>query len=114
MRLDYLWKDTGSGGGGCPALYGASDDDGTAGWCVQGKVPAARRDEPGFFVYGRPLAADERAQLINLLPDEDAVWVPDLAAAVDDREGLRAARPGEIVVWVPANVLDMSRTPERA
>lgn len=55
MKLTFLWKDSGSGGGGCPALYA------TAG---------------GYVVQGVHLDAETRAQLRQLADDEDAVWVP--------------------------------------
>lgn len=54
-KLTFLWKDQGSGGGGCPALYQVGD---------------------GYVVQGIRLSADERAQLRQLADDEDGVWVP--------------------------------------
>lgn len=55
MKIHFMWKDDGSGGGGCPALYEAP-----GGYVVQGKI----------------LDAETRAQLRQLLDDEDAVFVP--------------------------------------
>lgn len=119
MQLTYFWKDTGSGGGGCPALYGAASDAGTPGYVVQGKVPSAKHDgRPGFIVYGTALSNPvDRAQLRHLAADEDAVWVPaaDLgSAAIDDGAQLRGSVLGEAAVWVPSNVLDLGRTPAKA
>jgi hypothetical protein len=54
-KLEYLWKDGDSGGGGCPALY---------------------RTEGGYVVQGVRIGAEERAQLRLLDDDEDAVFVP--------------------------------------
>lgn len=53
--LRYLWKDDGSGGGGCPALY---------------------ETEGGYVVQGIKLTDAERAQLRQLADDEDGVFVP--------------------------------------
>lgn len=53
--LRFMWKDTGSGGGGCPALY---EVDG------------------GYVVQGMVLDDGERAQLLELGQDESAVFVP--------------------------------------
>jgi hypothetical protein len=53
--LEFLWKDEGSGGGGCPALYGS---------------------DGGYVVQGKKLDASTRAQLRQLTDDEDAVFVP--------------------------------------
>lgn len=55
MKLQFLWKDASSGGGGCPALYAV---------------------EGGYVVQGVKLTADDRAQLRQLADDEDAVYVP--------------------------------------
>lgn len=55
MQLEFLWKDTSSGGGGCPALYAV---------------------EGGYVVQGVRLDDDTRAQLRDLAGDEDAVFVP--------------------------------------
>lgn len=57
MELEFMWKADGSGGGGCPALY--------------------RVDElAGYVVQGKKLSEATRAQLRQLLEDEDAVFVP--------------------------------------
>jgi hypothetical protein len=53
--LEFLWKDEGSGGGGCPAIY---------------------KSDGGYVVQGVQLDADTRAQLRQLADDEDAVFVP--------------------------------------
>ncbi|MGH3655898.1 MAG: lipid A biosynthesis lauroyl acyltransferase [Micromonosporaceae bacterium] len=55
MKLEWLWKDTGSGKNGCPALYRAGG---------------------GYVVQGKALDADTRAQLRQVGADEDAVFVP--------------------------------------
>jgi len=54
-ELKFLWKDSGSIGGSCPALYE------TAG---------------GYVVQGVKLTEDERAQLRDLADGEDGVFVP--------------------------------------
>lgn len=54
-KLTYLWKDTASGGGGCPAIY-ATDG--------------------GYVVQGVKLDDATRAQLRQLADDEDGVYVP--------------------------------------
>lgn len=56
MDIEFMWKDSNSGGGGCPALY---------------------RAPGGFVVQGKRLDSETRAQLRQLLDDEDAVYVPD-------------------------------------
>ncbi|MFI6296676.1 hypothetical protein ACIBEJ_34160 [Nonomuraea sp. NPDC050790] len=56
MRLEFMWKDDTSGGGGCPALY---------------------RTTGGYVVQGKRLDPETRAQLRQLLDDEDGVFVPD-------------------------------------
>jgi hypothetical protein len=55
MKLTFMWKDNGSGGGGCPALY---EVDG------------------GYVVQGVQLDDETRAQLRQLAANEDAVFVP--------------------------------------
>lgn len=54
-KIKFLWKDSESHGGNCPALY-ATDG--------------------GYVVQGVQLTDDERAQLRNLADNEDAVFVP--------------------------------------
>jgi hypothetical protein len=54
-HLRFLWKDIGSGGGGCPALY---------------------ETESGYVVQGVKLDDDTRRQLRQLADGEDAVFVP--------------------------------------
>lgn len=55
MNIEFMWKDTGSGGGGCPALY---------------------RAPGGYVVQGKNLDPKTRAMLRQLADDEDAVFVP--------------------------------------
>ncbi|MFC7247165.1 lipid A biosynthesis lauroyl acyltransferase [Catellatospora aurea] len=55
MQLQFLWKDSSSGGGGCPTLY-----------AVDG----------GYVVQGVKLTDADRAQLRQLADNEDAVFVP--------------------------------------
>lgn len=55
MKIEFLWKDTGSGGGGCPAIYEAPG---------------------GYVVQGKLLDTETRAQLRQLADDEDAIYVP--------------------------------------
>jgi hypothetical protein len=64
--LEFLWKDTESVGGDCPALY---------------------RTHGGYVVQGVKLTEAERAQLRNLAEGEDGVFVP---ANVLDRLRLSA------------------------
>lgn len=53
--LEYLWKDSNSGAGGCPALYAT---------------------EGGYVVQGVKLDDATRAQLRDLADSEDGVFVP--------------------------------------
>lgn len=55
-KLAFMWKDSNSGAGGCPALY---------------------RTEGGYVVQGIKLTDDEHAQLRQLANNEDGVFVPD-------------------------------------
>jgi hypothetical protein len=55
MKIRFLWKDEGSGGGGCPALYEAPG---------------------GYVVQGIKLDEATRAQLRQLADGEDGVFVP--------------------------------------
>jgi hypothetical protein len=55
MEITFMWKDAGSGGGGCPALYEAPG---------------------GYVVQGVKLDERTRAQLRQLADGEDAVFVP--------------------------------------
>jgi hypothetical protein len=55
IDIEFMWKDKASGGGGCPALYGAPD---------------------GYVVQGKKLSAETRAKLRDLADDEDAIYVP--------------------------------------
>ena len=54
-QLEFLWKDSGSDVGDCPALY---------------------RTDGGYVVQGVRLDPQTRAQLRDLADDEDAVFVP--------------------------------------
>jgi hypothetical protein len=55
MKLTMLFKDQGSGGGGCPSIY---------------------LDEAGdFVVQGHVLDGDTEANLANVLPGEAAVRI---------------------------------------
>lgn len=54
-KLTFMWKDTNSGGGGCPAIYST---------------------EGGYVVQGIQLTDDERAQFRQLADNEDGVYVP--------------------------------------
>src|ERR1035441_2979882 len=56
MELEFMWKDAGSHGGNCPAMY---------------------RTKGGYVVQGKVLDAETRAQLRDLGGDEDGVFVPD-------------------------------------
>ena len=56
MEIEFMWKDSGSGGGGCPALY---------------------RTEGGYVVQGKTLDPETRAKLRQLADDEDGVFGPD-------------------------------------
>lgn len=67
MRLRFLWKDSGSDTGQCPALYEV---------------------EGGYVVQGKTLDAADTAQLRDLADDETAVFVP---ANVLDRLPAKAA-----------------------
>jgi hypothetical protein len=56
MKIEFLWKDSQSAGGNCPAIY---------------KAPG------GYVVQGKNLDDETRAQLRQLGGDENAVFVPD-------------------------------------
>jgi hypothetical protein len=58
MQIEFQFKTGGSAIENCPARY---------------KVTSA---EGGYIVQGRVLDGETRAQLRQLAPDEDAVWVP--------------------------------------
>jgi len=55
VKLEFMWKDLRSSGGGCPALY---------------------RVDGGYVVQGVRLDDATRAQLRDLAQNEDAVFVP--------------------------------------
>lgn len=65
MKIEFMWKDAGSGAGGCPALYDAPG---------------------GYVVQGVKLDAETRARLRQLADTEDAVFVP--ANVIDRIKGL--------------------------
>ena len=65
MQLKFMWKDSGSNVGNCPAMY---------------------RADGGYVIQGKTLDAETRAQLRDLGGDEDAVFVP--ANVVDRIRGL--------------------------
>jgi hypothetical protein len=54
-HIEFLWKDTNSGGGGSPALY---------------------RVEGGYVAQGIKIDDATRALLRHLADDEDAVFIP--------------------------------------
>jgi hypothetical protein len=56
-RIEYLWKDAGSGGGGCPSLSKTHGPD-------------------GYAVVGKILDDDARARIPQIADDETVVWVP--------------------------------------
>jgi hypothetical protein len=58
VELEFLWKDSGSGGGGCPALY---------------------RTDGGYVVHVQGISIDDetRRQLRQVAEGEDAVFVPN-------------------------------------
>jgi hypothetical protein len=55
-ELDFMWKDSASGGGSCPALY---------------------RVDGGYVVQGKTLDAATAAKMRDLGADEGGVFVPD-------------------------------------
>ena len=55
MKIQFMWKDSSSAGGSCPAIYDAPG---------------------GYVVQGVQLDAETRAQLRDLADTEDAVFVP--------------------------------------
>lgn len=55
MRIWFMWKDSGSQVGNCPAMYEAPG---------------------GYVIQGKQLDSATRAQLRDLGGDEDAVFVP--------------------------------------
>jgi hypothetical protein len=56
-RIEYMWKDTGSGGGGCPSLSKTHGPD-------------------GYAVVGKIVDAETLAKIPQIADDETAVWVP--------------------------------------
>lgn len=65
MRIEFMWKTTGSAVENCPAIY---------------------RAPGGYVVQGKALDAETRAQLRQLGTDEDGVFVP--ADVIDRIKGL--------------------------
>ncbi|MEW1838512.1 hypothetical protein AB0392_11210 [Nonomuraea angiospora] len=55
MKIKFMWKTKDSGGGNCPALYEAPS---------------------GYVTQGEKIDDETRAQLQDLAPHEDAVYVP--------------------------------------
>lgn len=55
MKIKFMWKDSGSQVGNCPAMYEAPG---------------------GYVIQGKQLDDATRAQLRDLSGDEDAVFVP--------------------------------------
>lgn len=55
MKIKFMWKTGDSGGGQCPALYEAPG---------------------GYVTQGTKLDGETRAQLRDLAPTEDAVYIP--------------------------------------
>lgn len=54
--VEFLWKDSGSGGGGCPSLS---------------------RVDGGYLVNGIPVDEETRAKIPHLGDGEVTVYVPD-------------------------------------
>jgi hypothetical protein len=69
VKINFMWKDSGSGGGGCPSLS-----------------EAAMGGRDGYVVNGVPLDEATRGQIPHLGADEAAVWVP--ANVLDRLRGL--------------------------
>ena len=65
MKIKYLWKDSGSNTGNCPAMYEAPG---------------------GYVIQGKLLDTETRAQLRDLGGDETAVFVP--ANVIDRIRGM--------------------------
>lgn len=55
MKIEFMWKTSGSYTGNCPAQY---------------KAPG------GYVIQGKRIDGETRAQLRDLGADEDAVFVP--------------------------------------
>ena len=62
-ELEFLWKDLGSGGNGCPALI-----KGDGGYYVQGAIVGAEKRAA--------LQAISEANNAGLRADEDVIFVP--------------------------------------
>ena len=65
MKIKFMWKDSGSNTGNCPAMYEAPG---------------------GYVIQGKLLDAETRAQLRDLGGDETAVFVP--ANVIDRIRGM--------------------------
>ena len=59
MKIEFMWKTASSYTNNCPARY---------------KVTSA---EGGYVIQGKRIPPEVHAQLRDLGPDEDALWVPD-------------------------------------
>ena len=59
VKIEYMWKDAGSGAGGCASLS-----------------KAERNGQPGYVVNGVLLDEAHRSQIPHLGEGEAAVWVP--------------------------------------
>lgn len=59
VQIEFMWKDTASNTGNCPALYRVKDEY-----------------DDGYVVQGKRLGPKTRAMLQELGGDEDAVFVP--------------------------------------
>ena len=59
LKITFLWKDAGSGGGGCSSLS-----------------EATMNGQEGYVVNGVVLDEADRAQIPYLGAGEAAVWVP--------------------------------------
>jgi hypothetical protein len=67
MKIEFMWKTSGSYTGNCPARYKVTE------------VPG------GYVIQGKIIDAATRAQLRDLGADEEAVWVPaDVIDGIQD------------------------------
>jgi hypothetical protein len=57
--MEFLWKDSTSGGGGCPSISRANVSE-----------------EKGYVVVGKKLDADTSARVPQVADDEIAIFVP--------------------------------------
>jgi len=68
VNIRFMWKDTGSGGGGCPALMETLNEEGQRGYCVVGK-----KTSPAMLAQAQEVAGQNDAAIAE---DEYMVWVP--------------------------------------